>query len=100
LQDGRTLDGHNYFQENFIPSKSEYAAEGGKEMLEVLQTAAKFVPIPFIQEAIAVALKVLQACEVRLSPQFVFPSMLDYPFRTPQLLEKKSRNSRTELANL
>jgi hypothetical protein len=55
----------------------EYAAEAGKETLEVLQIAAKFVPIPFIQEAIDVALKVLQACEVRLFPPFVFPFMLE-----------------------
>jgi hypothetical protein len=43
----------------------EYATATGKETLKVLESAAKFVPVPFLQEVIRVALKVLQVCEVR-----------------------------------
>ena len=36
-----------------------------KEVLILSQSAAAVIPIPFLQEAIGVALKIIQICEVR-----------------------------------
>lgn len=48
-----------------VPATLEYAMESGKETLKVLKSAANLIPVPFLQEAIQVALKVLELCEVR-----------------------------------
>ena len=37
----------------------------GKQALKVLQSAAAFIPVPLIREAIGVALKVMEVCEER-----------------------------------
>ena len=37
-----------------------------KEVLTLSRSAAEIVPIPFLKEAIGVALKILNVCEVRL----------------------------------
>ncbi len=48
-----------------VPTKTEYIAATGKEVLTVLQSAAKVMPVPLLQDAIGVALKIIQVCEVR-----------------------------------
>jgi len=35
-----------------------------KEVLTLSQSAARIVPVPFLQEAIEVALKIIEVCEV------------------------------------
>ena len=35
----------------------------GKQSLKVLQSAAAFIPVPLIQEAVGVALKIIEICE-------------------------------------
>jgi len=37
---------------------------GGKEILEVLQSASDLIPVPLLNEALGVAIKILTACEV------------------------------------
>jgi hypothetical protein len=36
-----------------------------KEVLTLAESAASVAPVPFLQEAIGVALKIIQLCEVR-----------------------------------
>jgi hypothetical protein len=48
-----------------VPTTTDYITATGKEVLIVLQSAAKAIPVPFLQEAIGVALKIIQVCEVR-----------------------------------
>jgi hypothetical protein len=36
-----------------------------KEVLTLAQSAALVIPVPFLKEAIGVALKIIQLCEVR-----------------------------------
>ena len=36
-----------------------------KEVLTLAQSAASVIPIPFLKEAIVVALRIIQLCEVR-----------------------------------
>ena len=47
-----------------IPTK-DYAMATVKEVLTLSQSAAGVLPVPFLQEAIGVALKIIQVCEVR-----------------------------------
>ena len=37
----------------------------GKHALKVLQSAAAFIPVPLVREAIGVALKIMEVCEER-----------------------------------
>jgi hypothetical protein len=48
-----------------VPTTTDYLKATGKEILIVLQSAAKVIPVPLLQEAIGVALKIIQVCEVR-----------------------------------
>ena len=48
-----------------IPTITDYILATGKEVLTVLQSAAKVIPVPLLQDAIGVALKIIEACEVR-----------------------------------
>ena len=43
---------------------TDYITATGKEVLIVLQSAAKVIPVPLLQEAIGVALKIIEVCEV------------------------------------
>jgi len=42
----------------------EYTTATGKEILTLLQSAAGVMPVPLLQDAIGVAVKIVQACEV------------------------------------
>jgi len=50
--------------QSIVPSTLEYTAATGIQILTVLSSAATLVPVPLLQEAIKVALNVLEACEV------------------------------------
>ncbi|PPQ97464.1 hypothetical protein CVT26_002812 [Gymnopilus dilepis] len=45
------------------PSTGEYLAASGKEVLSILESAAGVIPVPLLQEAIGVALKIIEVCE-------------------------------------
>ena len=48
-----------------VPTKTDYAITTVKEVLILAQSAASVIPVPFLKEAIGVALKIIQVCEVR-----------------------------------
>jgi len=48
-----------------VATKTEYIVATGKELLTLLQSAAGVIPVPLLQDAIGVALKIIQVCEVR-----------------------------------
>ena len=48
-----------------VPTTTDYITATGKEVLIVLESAAKVIPVPFLQDAIGVALKIIEVCEVR-----------------------------------
>ena len=48
-----------------VPTKIDYAMATVKEVLTMAQSAASVIPVPFLKEAIVVALKIIQLCEVR-----------------------------------
>ena len=45
----------------------------GKQALKVLQSAAAFIPVPLIREAIGVALKIMEVCEERCEVRKIPP---------------------------
>ena len=47
-----------------IPTTAQYITATGKHALTLLQTAAPFIPVPLIKEAVDVALKIIEVCEV------------------------------------
>ena len=51
--------------QSVVPTKTDYAMATVKEVLTLAQSAASAIPVPFLQEAIGVALKIIQLCEVR-----------------------------------
>ena len=51
-----------------VPTTKDYAMATVKEVLTLSQSAAGVMPVPFLQEAIGVALKIIQVCEVRRIP--------------------------------
>ena len=50
---------------NVGPTTTDYAIATVKEVLTLSQTATSVIPIPFLKEAIGIALKIIQICEVR-----------------------------------
>ena len=48
-----------------VPTNKDYAISTVKEILTLAQSAASVTPVPFLKEAIGVALKIIQICEVR-----------------------------------
>ena len=55
-----------------VPTTKDYVMATVKEVLTLSQSAAAFSPVPFLQEAIGVALKIIQVCEVREIPFLKF----------------------------
>ena len=56
------------FAENLhsvVPTKTDYAMVTVKEVLTMARSAASVIPVPFLQEVIEVALKIIQLCKVR-----------------------------------
>jgi len=51
--------------QSVVPTKKDYTMATVKEVLTLSQSAAGVTPVPFLQEAIGVALKIIQVCEVR-----------------------------------
>ena len=51
--------------QNAVPTKTDYAVATVKEVLTLAQSAASVIPVPLLKEAIGVALKIIQVCEVR-----------------------------------
>ena len=47
-----------------VPTKTDYALATVKEVLTLAQSAASMIPVPFLKEAIGVALKIIQICQV------------------------------------
>ena len=54
--------------EEVVPTTIKYITATGKQALTLLQSAAALIPVPMIQEAIGVALKIIELCEVRKIP--------------------------------
>ena len=48
-----------------VPTTTVYITATGKEVLIMLESAAKVILVPLLQDAIGVALKIIQVCEVR-----------------------------------
>ena len=44
---------------------TEYITASGKQVLTLLQSAATVIPVPMLKEAIGVAIKIIEVCEVR-----------------------------------
>ena len=49
----------------------KYITATGKEVLTVLRSAAGLIPVPMLQDAIEIALKIIELCEVRQRLQAV-----------------------------
>jgi hypothetical protein len=48
-----------------VPSTTQYIVATGKQALALLQTAASVTPVPLVQDAIGVARRIIEVCEVR-----------------------------------
>ena len=76
-----------------------YTVATVKEVLTLSQSAAAVVPVPFLQEAIGVALKIIQVCEVRRIPPLKVASQMNKMFiRKRRLLNKRSKSYNVWLA--
>jgi len=76
-----------------VPTTTDYAMATVKEVLTLSQSAAAVMLVPFLQEAIGVALKIIQVCEVRRIPPLNVARQLIYFFiRRHRLLNKRSKS--------
>ena len=51
--------------QSVVPTKTDYAIATVKEVLTLAQSAASVTSVPFLAEAIGIALKIIEVCEVR-----------------------------------
>ena len=79
--------------QSVVPTKADYTMATVKEVLTLSQSAAGVTPVPFLQEAIGVALKIIQVCEVRrIPPLMVARQMTKIFIRRHRLLNKRSKS--------
>jgi len=64
-----------------VPTTREYVATSGNEVVKVLQSAAELIPVPLLRDALGVAIKVIEACEVS-SPHMLKQGALTNFFNT------------------
>ena len=84
-----------------VPTRTDYAMATVKEVLTLSQSAASVIPVPFLQEAIGLALKIIQLCEVRwISPLNVARRLIKSFIRKHLILKKKSKSCKLGLAIL
>ena len=85
--------------QEIIPSTAQYIMATGKETLKVLHSAAAFIPVPLIREAIGVALKVMEVCEERCEvckmPRRKCSKMV-YNIFLPEYIRRRSKGQRAE----
>ena len=55
--------------QDVVPTTINYITATGKQALLLLQSAGALIPVPMIQDAIGVALKIIDICEVRKIPE-------------------------------
>ena len=48
-----------------VPTTTKYITASGKQVLTLLQSAAAVIPVPMLKEAIGVAIKIIEVCQVR-----------------------------------
>ena len=53
-------------EKHVVPDIQEYVTAGGKEVIKVLQSAAELVPVPLLKDALDVAIKIIEVCEVSI----------------------------------
>ena len=61
-------DFSDFHSQSVVPKKTDYAIATVKEVLTLAQSAASVIPVPFLKEAIGIALNIIQLCEVRWIP--------------------------------
>ena len=77
----------------------------GKEALKVLQTAAAFIPVPLIREAVGVALKIMEVCEERCEVCEILPrkcckSLTIYYYQSTSVVGQKVKELKDRLYHL
>jgi len=76
-----------------VPTTTQYFMATGKQALALLQTAAGVIPVPLLQDAIGIAMKIIEVCEVRRirhgksSRRFTYASL-----RRHQLFKNRSKS--------
>ena len=81
-----------------VPTTKDYAMATVKEVLTLSQSAAGVMPVPFLREAIGVALKIIQLCEVRrIPPLQVARQLINFFIRQDRLLNKRSKSCKLGL---
>ena len=72
-----------------------------KEVLTLSQSAASVIPVPFLKEAINVALKIIQLCEVRWIPPFEACKIIDQIiYQEASDVEQKVKELQVRVGNL
>ena len=77
----------------------------GKEALKVLQSAAAFIPVPLIREAVGVALKIMEVCEERcevckIPPMKYCKIINNVLLLFPEYIRRRKKNQRVERQGL
>jgi len=76
-----------------VSTTKDYAMATVKEVLTLSHSAAGVMPVPFLREAIGVALKIIQVCEVRFIPPLnVARQLINFFIRRHRLLNKRSKS--------
>ena len=79
--------------QSVVPTKTDYAMATVKEVLTLAHSAAPVIPVPFLKEAIGVALKIIELCEVcGIPPLKVTRRLIKLFIRKYRMLNKKSKS--------
>ena len=89
------------YTQSVVPTNTKYTMASVKEVLTMSQSAASVIPVPFLKEAINVALKIIQLCEVRRIPRFEACKTIDQIFyQEASDVEQKVKELQVRVGNL
>ena len=87
--------------QTIVPTKLEYTVATGKEVLTLLRSAFGVMPVPLLQDAIGVALKVIQLCEVGcIPPSKVARRLINGSHQDALVVEKKVKELQERVGHL
>ena len=89
------------YTQSVVPTNTKYTMASVKEVLTMSQSAASVIPVPFLKEAINVALKIIQLCEVRRIPPFKACKTIDQIiYQEASDVEQKVKELQVRVGNL
>jgi hypothetical protein len=83
-----------------VPTKTQYIVATGKQALALLRSAASVIPVPLLRDAIGVAMKIIEVCEVRGILQEGYKVVYIHLYQEASAVQHKVKELQERVAHL